>query len=136
MALTACRECGREVSTAASACPHCGVPDPSGATLQSGACGGCGKEIVVASHELCPHCGVKDPHVPYQVLLARGEATRSRSGLEVEAILALVAACILFVGVFLPALHIPLSGPVNYFQNGRGDGVLIIVLAVAAATLA
>lgn len=26
MALTPCRECGKEVSTAAAACPHCGAP--------------------------------------------------------------------------------------------------------------
>lgn len=29
MALVRCRECGREVSTEATACPHCGVPDPA-----------------------------------------------------------------------------------------------------------
>lgn len=29
MALQSCRECGREVSTEAATCPHCGVPQPS-----------------------------------------------------------------------------------------------------------
>lgn len=29
MALTNCRECKREVSTEAAACPHCGVPRPA-----------------------------------------------------------------------------------------------------------
>src|SRR5690349_15636065 len=29
MALVSCRECGRQVSTEASTCPHCGVPGPS-----------------------------------------------------------------------------------------------------------
>ena len=29
MALALCRECGRDVSTEASSCPHCGVPNPS-----------------------------------------------------------------------------------------------------------
>lgn len=29
MALATCRECGREVSTEASACPHCGARDPA-----------------------------------------------------------------------------------------------------------
>jgi len=28
MALKPCRECGKEVSTEAKSCPHCGVPDP------------------------------------------------------------------------------------------------------------
>ncbi len=30
MSLTTCRECGREVSTEAPSCPHCGAPGPSG----------------------------------------------------------------------------------------------------------
>ena len=29
MALKPCRECGREVSTSASKCPHCGKPNPT-----------------------------------------------------------------------------------------------------------
>ena len=29
MALAPCRECGANVSTAASTCPHCGVPGPA-----------------------------------------------------------------------------------------------------------
>jgi membrane protein YdbS with pleckstrin-like domain len=29
MALVACRECGRQVSTEATTCPHCGVPRPA-----------------------------------------------------------------------------------------------------------
>lgn len=29
MALQTCRECGREVSTEAEACPHCGVRSPT-----------------------------------------------------------------------------------------------------------
>jgi len=31
--LTLCRECGKQVSTEAQACPHCGAPSPSGQTL-------------------------------------------------------------------------------------------------------
>ena len=30
MALTKCRECGKDVSTDAATCPHCGVADPGG----------------------------------------------------------------------------------------------------------
>lgn len=31
MAIVRCRECGKEVSTEAAICPHCGVRDPGGA---------------------------------------------------------------------------------------------------------
>ena len=30
MSLVRCRECGRDVSTEAVTCPHCGVSDPAG----------------------------------------------------------------------------------------------------------
>jgi transposase len=44
MALKSCFECGREVSTLASRCPHCGAPYPAdllgscGATMSSCGC--------------------------------------------------------------------------------------------------
>ena len=61
MALVKCRECGREVSTAAEACPHCGFPDPSGEDLRRGKCLGCGQEIEVPPLGNCPNCGVVNP---------------------------------------------------------------------------
>ena len=33
------------------------------------------------------------------------------------------------IGVFLPLLSMPIVGSINYFQNGRGDGVIVLVLA-------
>ena len=32
MALAQCRECGKEISTEAVSCPHCGVPSPTSAS--------------------------------------------------------------------------------------------------------
>lgn len=50
--------------------------------------------------------------------------------------LALVGAALLFVGAFMPIVSLPIVGSLNYFQNGRGDGVIIVVLAAATAVLA
>lgn len=36
MAMTKCRECGREISTEAAACPHCGAPTGRAAKRHSG----------------------------------------------------------------------------------------------------
>jgi len=44
-----------------------------------------------------------------------------------------LGAALLVLGVFLPLVSAPLLGSVNYFQNGRGDGVLILLLGVASA---
>lgn len=41
MALKPCRECGREISTAAKQCPHCGAPSSAeavGKFMQSCGC--------------------------------------------------------------------------------------------------
>jgi hypothetical protein len=37
VALAKCKECGKEVSTAASKCPHCGVPAPTRGTSKTAA---------------------------------------------------------------------------------------------------
>jgi hypothetical protein len=47
-------------------------------------------------------------------------------------ILGLIGAILLFLGVFMPIVSIPIMGNMNYFQNGKGDGVVIIILAIAS----
>lgn len=49
---------------------------------------------------------------------------------------ALVGAVLLFVGAFMPIVSMPIIGSLNYFQNGRGDGVIIVLLALATMALA
>ena len=49
--------------------------------------------------------------------------------------LALAGSGLLFVGAFMPIVSMPIVGSLNYFQNGRGDGVLIVILAAATAFL-
>jgi hypothetical protein len=44
----------------------------------------------------------------------------------------LAGAILLFAGTFAPLFSVPLFGHLNYFGNGRGDGVIVIVLAAAA----
>lgn len=50
--------------------------------------------------------------------------------------LAFIGAALLFVGAFMPIVSLPIVGSLNYFQNGRGDGVIIVLIAVATALLA
>lgn len=50
-------------------------------------------------------------------------------------ILGLVGSLILFIGVFTPIINLPIVGSMNYFQNGRGDGVIILVLAAFSVFL-
>ncbi len=39
------------------------------------------------------------------------------------------------LGVFMPIVSAPIVGNINYFMNGKGDGVVILILAAAAAIL-
>jgi hypothetical protein len=44
-------------------------------------------------------------------------------------ILGLVACGLLIIGVFLPIVSFPIMGGINYFQNGHGDGMILLILA-------
>lgn len=61
--------------------------------------------------------------------LGKGRVMTNRS-------LALIGAALLFVGVFMPILSVPIMGSVNYFMNGKGDGVIVLLMALAAGGLA
>ncbi len=49
--------------------------------------------------------------------------------------LGILGSVTLFLGAFAPILHAPLIGNVNYFKNGEGDGVIIVVLSVIGLIL-
>lgn len=51
-------------------------------------------------------------------------------------LLALGGAAILFIGVFAPIASAPELGTMNFFLNGQGGGVVILILAVLAALAA
>jgi len=51
-------------------------------------------------------------------------------------ILALTGPLLLFLGVFVPIYSVPIIGNVNYFNNGRGDGVIILGLVAISVPFA
>ena len=50
-------------------------------------------------------------------------------------LLGLIGCAVLFMGVFAPIVSMPIMGNMNYFQNGKGDGVIVLVLAVISLIL-
>ena len=40
----------------------------------------------------------------------------------------LMGVVLLVIGIFVPIIHLPLIGDLNYFANGKGDGVYILGL--------
>jgi hypothetical protein len=44
----------------------------------------------------------------------------------------LAGAVLLIIGIFLPFIKLPIVGSINYFNNGKGDGSILAILAVGA----
>lgn len=51
-------------------------------------------------------------------------------------IIALTGAGLLALGTFLPLVRVPKMGTINFISDGRGYGVIVLVLAVVAILLA
>ena len=47
----------------------------------------------------------------------------------------IAGSVVLFVGVFTPIISVPIVGSVNYFQNGKGDGVIVLIFALISIGL-
>jgi len=56
-------------------------------------------------------------------------------GLSKKQILGYAGAAILIVGVFMPVVSIPIYGSITYYNNGTGDGLIIIILAAISAAI-
>ena len=55
--------------------------------------------------------------------------------MNTKLLLGILGAILLFVGVFTPIISFPIVGSMNYFQNGRGDGTVILALAAVSLIL-
>jgi hypothetical protein len=55
--------------------------------------------------------------------------------MNTKQILGLIGSIVLFIGVFTPIVSVPIMGNMNYFQNGKGDGTFILILAVVSLVL-
>lgn len=56
-------------------------------------------------------------------------------GITQRQLIGLLGAAVLAIGVFMPLLSGPLGMSINYFSNGKGDGVTILALAVCTVAL-
>lgn len=82
-------------------------------------CPVCKKEISKTA-PACPYCGER-----FISASISADGTYSK-----QAIIGLVGTALLFFGVFCPIITLPIVGDVNYFHNGKGDGVALIVFSL------
>lgn len=120
MALTECRECGKEVSTEARACPNCGIPRPGAESIIEGDCRGCGRYIQIDPDDVCPHCRTE---YPLSALLQKeGSSSSGDRGEKSDT----AAGCL---GLFL--------GPVGLWYKGKwaaGFAWLAMAVVIGGAT--
>ena len=87
-------------------------------------CPDCGADVSRRAKN-CPKCGA-----PLQFKKLTGAKTP-----HAKQLLGLIGSIVLFVGVFAPIVSVPVMGNMNYFQNGKGDGTIVLVLAVVSLVL-
>lgn len=116
-------------------CHHCGLVNFADAE----ACKRCGEKLLSArqaeyreqlktkpgeTSERQPSTG--DTAVPHPVPIPPNQT---------KLWLGLAGVCLLWFGSFAPLVSVPVIGSINYFRNGEGDGVVIVVLAFIALVL-
>jgi len=116
MALIACRECTREISSEALACPHCGAPK-----LQNASCRHCARPVEPGA-SVCPNCGAVGPVRGYP-----GAAPAPGAPAVVLVQASKSRGVFIILGLFLGCL-----GVHNFYAgyNGKGATQLIITLVL------
>jgi len=90
---------------------------PVAKSLRLMKCDACGHDVSISAVS-CPQCGER--------------LTHSEEMEYMPMILGLLGAFCLLLGTFLPLVSAPIIGSMNYFMNGKGDGVIILLLALGA----
>ena len=55
--------------------------------------------------------------------------------MKTKQLLGLIGSIVLFIGVFSPIISVPIMGNMNYFNNGKGDGTIVLVFAAFSLLL-
>ncbi len=130
-------------------CPHCGQPlfnDPAMAGQVVG-CPFCGNQFRMPQIPVghlpgeTPRTAVTQPASECSIITER-QGSYSRTKQQGKArkkspqgddtlkmVFGIIGSAVLFLGVFAPFLRVPIFGGVDYFRNGQGDGVIVLVLA-------
>lgn len=106
MALINCTECGREISDAATVCPHCGAP-----VVKDVFCPKCGTKVQ-ANVKFCPTCGAE---IARPAVVCNNRKDKLVAGL---------------LAIFLGGLGI------HYFYLGKNTaGIISIVLTICSCSI-
>ena len=125
-----CENCGTRIRQTANFCPNCGTaqhPDlkePSGPLAEEST----GPLTVKSTGPLANTPGPTRTGMVTSLLGILGKRSTTIVGRKQK--LGLAGSVVLFIGVFIPIVTLPIVGSMNYFHNGQGDGVLVLFLAL------
>ncbi len=78
----------------------------------------------------------RSPITPQPSIFRASSGRTTSFGTDFKLLLGIIGSALLILGVFCPIVSIPIIGGMNYFQNGKGDGTIVLVLAAGSAVLA
>ncbi len=94
-------------------------------------CPFCAEDILLEA-VICKHCR---SDLTFKADIRPGKLAVSTQVAHLRKIIGLLGAALLFAGAFCPIISVPIMGSMNYFQNGKIDGLSVTVAAVMAALL-
>jgi hypothetical protein len=85
----------------------------------------------------CKHCGewLREELKPDAQDSRKSGINILDISLDRKSVLGLLGSIILLIGVFTPIINAPIIGSLNYFQNGKGIGVVVSALAIISFVL-
>jgi hypothetical protein len=89
-------------------------------------------EVIQSEAIVCKHC---KSDLTSKTDISPGTLSAGTKVPDLRKIIGLLGAVFLFAGVFCPIISVPIMGSMNYFQNGRIEGVFVIVAAAIALML-
>lgn len=127
MAMISCPGCGQEISDGLELCVYCYRPR------------GVAIAVVPQVSAYSPTVsagtsrGLTRPEIHNYGGPIRGvESAAPASRHSAPVVLSLVGAGLLFIGPFAPLVSVPILGTMNYFANGKGDGTVLVAIAVVS----
>jgi hypothetical protein len=146
--MTHCAKCNAILEPGAAVCSNCKTPLPnsvkecpfcfSAIDSRATVCPNCRRDLVTnqSTSELSSgqksivndRVGGRPNTIPSESGEVRGSGSLF-SDLDAGQRLGLLGCVLMAVGVFAPLVRIPIFGEINYFYNGRGDGIYVLGLA-------
>lgn len=89
----------------------------------------------------CTRCGVENQITEQRCkrcatpVSTEGYEFRKRPSIDAPTLFGLAGAATVFVGVFTPAISVPILGNINYLSIGSGEGVVVLVLSLISVVL-